>query len=214
MAAWFRRKAVTPSIDSLRFDATGWKYHGETEPGRTRLWETPDRDAISLHFFGMPPNLPAATTVEEISAMYASGLASAGGKVVECAIDELAGCDALRLLLKVPQEPSGMMYQGALTVPFRDFSFVIKIQCAEHGITGVREAILFDKRLGAGEEPNFERLGEPFTGWNPDAPEHDEAFPTHPISRLRRLLKVVGDSAVLDEGMSALPKFRLPRRAP
>jgi hypothetical protein len=211
--AWFGRKSATPSIDSLRFAATGWKFHGEPEPGQMRLWETGDHDAVSLHFFGVPPNLPAARSVDEISAMYASGLAAAGGKVVECTIGRLAGCDAVRLLLKAPQKPHGMTYQGAVTVPFRDFSFVVKIQCAEHGMTGVREAILFDMRRRAGETPNVDRPGEPFPGWNPDAPEHDAAFPAHPISRLRRLLKGIEDSAVLDDKIRGLPRFRLPGRS-
>jgi len=179
-----------------------------------RLWETADHDAVSLHFFGIPPNLPAAKTVDEIFTMYASGLAAAAGKVVECTIDTLARCDAVRLLLKVPQKPSGMMYQGAVTLPFRDFSFVVKIQCSEHGITGVREAILFDKRCRSGEKPNIGRTGEPFPGWNPDAPEHDPAFPSHPISRLRRLLTGLEESAMLDEQIRALPTFLLPSRAP
>ena len=33
---------------------------------------------------------------------------------------------------------------GSLTVPFRDFSIVLKCQCAEVGPTGFKEAILFD----------------------------------------------------------------------
>jgi hypothetical protein len=212
--AWFGRKSPTPSIDSLRFGTDGWKFHGEQEPGRTRLWETADGDAVLLHFFGIPPDLPVANTVGEISAMYASGLAAARGKVVECAVSTLAGCDAVRLLLKVPQKPSGMMYQAAVTVPFREFSFVVKIQCPEVGTTGVREAILFEKRMRAGENPNIGKPGEPFPGWNPDAQEHDAAFPAHPVSRLRRLLKGIEGSAALDEGIPQLPKFRLPGGAP
>jgi len=176
-----------------------------------RLWETADHDAVSLHFFAVAPNLPVAKSVDEISAMYASGLAPAGGKVVYCTIGELARCDAVRLLLKVPQKPSGMMYQGAVTVPFRDFSFVVKLQCSEHGTTGVREAILFEKRLRAGEKPNVGRPGEPFPGWNPDAPEHDAAFPAHPVSRLRRVLERIDTSATIDEEIRKLPKFPLPR---
>src|SRR5689334_10547962 len=108
MAGWFGGKRPMPSIDSLRFDTDGWRFHGEPEPGRMRLWETTDHDGISLHFFGVPPNLPVAKTVDEISTLYASGLAAARGKVVECILGELAGCGAVRLILKVPQKPSGM----------------------------------------------------------------------------------------------------------
>jgi hypothetical protein len=107
-----------------------------------------------------------------------------------------------------------MMYQAAVTVPFRDFSFVVKIQCPENGTTGMREAILLEKRMRAGEKPNAGNPGEPFVGWNPDALEHDSAFPAHPISRLRRLLKEIESTAALAEEIRELPKFRLPGRAP
>jgi hypothetical protein len=40
---------------------------------------------------------------------------------------------------------TGVTYLGSLTIPFRDFSFVIKVQCWEEGITGLREALLFDE---------------------------------------------------------------------
>jgi len=77
---------------------------------------------------------------------------------------------------------------------------------------GIRETILFAKHFRAGEKLNVERPAEPFPGWNPDAPEHDPAFPSHPISRLRRILTRIGESAVLDEQIRALPRFRLPGR--
>jgi hypothetical protein len=44
--------------------------------------------------------------------------------------------------------------------------------------------------------------------------EHDAAFPAHPVSRLRRLLKGIENTAALDEEIRRLPKFRLPGGAP
>src|SRR5262245_51411886 len=99
MVSWFGRKSVKPSIETLRFETVGWKFHGVPEPGRRRVWETGDGDAVSLHFFGIPPDLPVATRVEEIAAMYERGLAAAGGKVIECAVGTLGGCEAVRVLL-------------------------------------------------------------------------------------------------------------------
>jgi hypothetical protein len=215
MAAWFTRKRdVTPTIDSLSFDTSAWKYHGEQQPNQRRLWETIERDAVLLHFFGIPPDLPPVRTMGELSAFYAEGLKASGAKVVECELDRLAGCPAIRLLIKVPQKPHGMMYQGVLTLPFRDFSFVVKIQCQETGTTGIRETILFEKRMRAGDTPQIGGPGPVFPDWNPDAPEHDLSFPTHPISRLRRLLGHVMSTATLDPSVRELPGFPLPGSAP
>lgn len=207
---WFGRKSSAPSIDSLKFETHDWTFHGEMEPGQMRLWETADEDAVVLNYFGIPPDLPVARTFTEIFEMYAVGLAAAGGKIVECASVKFAGCDAIRLLFKVPQQPAGLMYQAAVTVPFRDFSFVIKIQCSEQGTTGVREAVLLNQRLKAGEKPNNDQSGKPFPDWNPDAAEFDAMFPTHPVSRVRRLLLEIENSATLAEEIRRLPKFPLP----
>jgi hypothetical protein len=105
-----------------------------------------------------------------------------------------------------------MFYQGAFTLPFRDFSFVVKVQCREAGITGIREAILFDQRRAGGAMPSLDKAGPPFPDWNPDAAEHDAKFPTHPISRLRRLLAHIAQSATMEETVRALPPFPLTGR--
>jgi len=209
--SWFGRKPdATPTLDSLQFDASGWKYHGEQQPNPMRVWETPEHDAVSLHFFAVAPDRPACTSVAELTRFYEQSLKGSAAKVVECRLTQVAGCAAVRLIIKAPQKPSGMMYQGALTLPFRDFSFVVKVQCPEVGMTGVREAILFDERRAAGEMPAVGGAGPVFPGWNPDAPEHDARFPNHPISRLRRLLDRIAQSATMDETVRRLPGFRLP----
>jgi hypothetical protein len=213
MANWFgqwRGRKITPTIDALSLDASAWTYHGEKQPGQMRLWETPDHDAVSLHFFAKPPDLPAVASMAALAANYAEGLKPARGTVVECILARVAGCPAVRLLIKAPQKPTGMLYQGVFTLPFRDFSFVVKIQCAESGTTGAREAILLDQRMKAGETPNLGGGGPMFPGWNPDAPEHDKQFPTHPISRLRHLLDHVARTATMDAAVRELPSFQLP----
>jgi len=87
---------------------------------------------------------------------------------------------------------------------------VVKVQCPERGITGMREAVLADKRLATGEEPDVSGKGPFFRDWNPDAQEYDAQFPTHPVSRARQTLAHVARSASLDEAVARLPKFELP----
>jgi hypothetical protein len=199
-----------PTIDSLRFDVADWKYHGEREPGRTRVWEAPQRDAISLHFFPIPPDLPTVSTTDQLQQFYLAQIGTSKTRVVECTVQLFANLPTIRLILKVPQTPHGFLYQASLTIPFRDFSYVIKVQCAEVGMTGMREAVLTQKRLAAGEKPNTTGTGPFFPGWNPDSPEFDAQFPAHPISRLRALLTRIAASATLDKSIRRLPAFPLP----
>jgi hypothetical protein len=198
-----RRPRAT--IESLQFDTCGWTYHAQEHPARVQVWQTRDADAVSLHFFPIPPDLPVVNSVDELRGFHAERLKAVGGKVVECTLERVADCQTVRLLIKTPQQPYGVIYQGAFTIPFRDFSFVVKVQCRELGITGIREAILLDQRWAAGEEPD---VGGP--DWNPDSPEHDADFPAHPVSRVRRVLEHIELTATLDESVRALPPFQLP----
>ena len=52
-----------------------------------------------------------------------------------------------RTIFKFPMSPSGIAYIGSVTLPFRDYSYVIKIQAAEVGVTGMRETIVADKLI-------------------------------------------------------------------
>ena len=101
------------------------------------------------------------------------------------------------------------MYTGSLTIPFRDFSYVIKAQCEERGTTGVREAILFDKGRRAGTVtigPDGKIGGD----WNPDDEQYDADFPQHPLTRLRILLAKFQTTCVIDSAIASLPAFPLP----
>jgi hypothetical protein len=122
----------------------------------------------------------------------------------------VAGCPAIKVIFKVPQKPSGMTYVGSLTIPFRDFSFVVKVQCEERGITGGREAVLLTRWLETHDLPAV--LGDPtdLPDWHPESEEFDAEFPGHPISRVRRVLRRVCDSLVIDEGVASAAGFPLP----
>src|SRR5215813_14541789 len=66
---------------------------------------------------------------------------------------------ALRTIFKLPQQLHGMSYIGAWTIPRKSFSFVVKVCCAEHGTTGIRDAVVAAKiQLPHGED-------DPFQGW-------------------------------------------------
>ena len=208
---WIRTRLVRgPTIEAFHLDSANWAYHGERqEGGPVRIWETPDLDSVSLHFFPVPPNLPRTSSVEDLFAFFARQPPDRQ-LMVEARLCKLASRAALRFIFKVPQNPSGMMYQGSLLLPYRDFSYVVKLQCFEHGMTGIREAVLYEKRLAKGEGPDSSDSTSLFAHWNPDGAEFDDFFPAHPLSRLRRLLGHVERSATLEDGVNERPGFPLP----
>ncbi len=218
----FGNPSPTPTLDSVRFDTTGYEAGGEPHGGanshryarqQARVWFTPDGDGVGLYFFALPPDLPNVASIEELLAFHSAGLASSGGQVVELSSLLLDGCPAVRLIVKIPQQPTGMTYVGSLTIPFRDFSFVVKVQCVKRGCTGMRESVLLARRLRAGEMPLLNAGRMQLANWNPDDESFDAEFPDHPVSRARMVLARLASSILVDKGVKGLPGFPLPESA-
>jgi hypothetical protein len=195
-----------PSLNSLQFDATGDDSRGEPLPGRMRVWFTPGGDDISLYYCASPPDLPKAKTLEELRAFYTEG----GENIVELSLMRLDGCQTVRKIQKTPQRPTGMTYEGSLIIPFRDFSFTIKVQCMERGCTGQRESVLLERRMVTKGMPVLDEDGVELPDWNPDDEGFDSEFPHHPVSRVRRILDRIAESVSLDGPIKSLPRFKLP----
>ena len=197
-----------PSLDFVSFDTTDLRFD-RTEAGR-KVWVTPGGDGVSLYFFDKPPDLPAGLTSPEQSGdFYRPMLRASPAKLVEVGTTAVSACPAVRLIIKAPQQPHGMTYVGSLTVPFRDFSFVLKAQCQEHETAGVREAVLFDRLLASGRVA-LNEAGQVSGQWNPDDAQYDAEFPKHPLSRLRALLKRMETTCTVDAETLTQPRFPLP----
>ncbi len=89
-----------------------------------------------------------------------------------------------------------MTYIGAITLPWRDFSYVVKLSCVEHGITGVRDSTVAMKLMDEGHEFQDNMRGWMADPYDPsivtplarnlsESEEYDAEFPNHPLSRLR-----------------------------
>lgn len=201
-----------PSLDAVRFDTTGYEFRGEPQPGRVRSWYTPEDDGLGVYFFSVPPDLPAnAASTDELAGFYRRLLGDSGGKLVEVRVVVAGGCSAVRTILSARQQPSGRTYICSLTVPFRDFSFVFKCQCAERGATGVKAALLLERSRAANEPMTLEGRRFHIPGFDPDDPKHDAEFPNDPVARGRRVLDHVAGSLVVAGEVRELPGFTLPR---
>jgi hypothetical protein len=190
------------SLDSVTFDAKGLVLEGEE--GNLRQWRTAGGDFVTLNYFLGVPNLGGPLSdLAKVRAGYRTTAVRAGGAIVEVEPRVIAGCAALRTILKIPQRPTGMIYIGALTLPFRDFSYVVKTQCAEVGTTGMRDATVFAIMMAKGEisfdqdgapsnwmrDPYDAAVSSPFMRNPSEDPDYDGDFPDHPLSLVRALLR-------------------------
>jgi hypothetical protein len=192
-----------PSHASVTFDASGFDFQEERDGAR--VWHTPAGDTLGVFYFPLKPDIDAnVRSLEKVRQAIRSRASAARAAIIEVETTTTDACLAVRQIIKVPQQPHGMNYVGSLLLPFRDFSFVIKVQCQEHGTTGIRDTIILDEALGDGRvtfDPDREGflegwMHDPYDPtlhrgfhWNlSEAPEYDVRFPDHPLSRLRPVL--------------------------
>lgn len=205
----FSRKPKV-SLSSITFDTSSYAAQGGDD---TRLaWFTPAGDGIGLFYFPIAPDLPPnGQSRMDLQDFYLKQINNDQVRIVEMDLPVIDEVSCIWLLLKVPQQPTGATYIGSLTIPFKDFSFVVKMQCAEQGTTGMREAALFAKAYDAGKVSLGEN-GQVQGDWNPDSDEYDELFPNHPLSRLRREFADIRQSLYIEDGVKRSKQFLLPPR--
>ena len=183
----------------------------ERDAGEVRVWRFSDGDALGVYFFNVEPDLPRYAEFSSFVATTREAVAASGAVLVECKLITLEHVPAIRQIMKAPQKPSGMTYLGAFTLPFASFSYVLKEQCEERGMTGLREAVLLDEALQNKTVTINPDSSTPINGdWQPDSEKFDDRFHTHPLSRVRRHLRCIESYVKLDKAIHEHPRFPLP----
>jgi hypothetical protein len=199
-----------PALESLKFDTAGFQYRGQKFPGRDHMWSTPEGDMVALIYASGPPNLPEnAQSVEDLRACFSERFKVTGGQMVELRVRRTNVRPGMQVIFKT-QRGSGWTYVGSLCIPFRDFGFVIQGICEERGTTGMREALVMYHHNTDSEAMKISTADLACPPGDPDNQRFDSLFPSHPLSRLRRILNGVSDSVEVDASTAEQPGFRLP----
>lgn len=216
------------SYESVGFDASDYTLQAEST--QLRVWHTPLGDEVALFYFALPPDIPVDLgSLPALRTAYRAVASLAGVGLIAVDTCSIAGCIAVRQIVKVPQQPSGMTYVGLLTLPFRDFSYVLKVLCEEHGVTGVRDAVVCQEVMQAGQVTPDVDAGV-LLGWAADpydptlregllrnlseAEEYDARFPDHPLSRCRAVLQHLERTLRVADEVRTAPPWRFPPEPP
>ncbi|RSK38414.1 hypothetical protein [Hymenobacter perfusus] len=208
-----------PALDSLIFDSTGWLLRDHST--NHRAWEHPSAPAVlSVHFFALPPDLPRGLDLTNLRQQYRNSLIQNAGGLIEVSRGQVEALPLIRTLFKLPQSPSGMGYIGALTLPFREYSYVVKVQAQEDGMTGQRESVVAEKLFQTG---TLHLTNEGFASWAADPYQpnftagalmnqseqaaYDALFPEHPLTLVRQTLDWLETSLRLKTVLLNTPRF-------
>lgn len=200
MSNLFNKKEPQVTINSVSVPDFGWN---KVEENDSRIvWVNPEESAlISLNFFDIQPDLPTIKNLDFLKDFYRNSISEANGGVVEVSLLEVNKIPSVKTIFKIPQPERGMTYIASVTIPFENCSFVIKIQAAEVGTTGIRDAVILNQMLMSGEVTLGEdRLENWFEDpYNPnfkngtlmnksEQEKYDTEFPEHPLSVARKAI--------------------------
>jgi hypothetical protein len=202
----------------LSFDTDGLGWIPQGLQNKVLVWRNAQGDGIGLYQFDLIPDLPAP--LEDLQTLRARFSDGNSGRILLDVV-ELDGLQAMKSIVKVRQNPTGMTYVGSYIVPRQEFSYVLKIQCREEGTTGIREAIVFERMFASGQvniQPD-KSVG----GWvrNPEKvvaetwmslnaaedTRFDIEFPEHPLSRLRQYMQHLEPSIRIADFVKQAPQF-------
>lgn len=176
---------------------------------------------LSLEYFTQPPELPSKlTNINQVRFIYRSIANTSGAGLISADVVSVNKIDCIETIFKMLQPSRGMVYVGSLTIPFADFSYVVKVQAIEVG-SSKREAVVLARLLGTSVKFNHET--STVEGWEQDpylpdeefplmpnraeAVEYDDEFPEHSLSKVRRALHLVKATIQFDEEIQAAQRY-------
>ncbi len=198
------------TITSLSFDTKGWNILHQSS--QKIVWTNHIRDLQVLTFFREPIHLPQDFhDTASWHTYYEQEMRRVGGAIVSLELSELADVAALKLIFKFrhPKETERLIYLGSWLLPLKRCSYVIKVQCIEHGVVGLREASVLMQQA---KSPHSQYSGvakiedllallknRPIAATLSDDERYDKLFPQHPLSRVRTYLAHIQDTLYLED---------------
>jgi hypothetical protein len=110
----------------------------------------------------------------------------------------LGNCEALSVVHRMAYQPGLEIVMGHLLVPLRSGLFELRLLAGNRGPTGVRESAILQRAM---QEANVQTRAEAealMKRQTPDDPRYDAAFPDHPLTVVRGLLRRVAMPGVIE----------------
>lgn len=213
----FGRRKI--SIKDVSVQMRGWQLVERNDA--VEAYQHESGDVFTVNFFDLPPDIGVSLAdVDGVRDFYRQMLVSNRLAMLQCEIERLDGLPTVYMLVKAPLEPTGFVFLASQTIPRQDCSFVLKYQAIEAGVTGMRESMVMSQLM----QPEQGSFADQLNGWcadpydpslkypvmrnRADAPEFDEKFPDHPLSRARAFMKQVPARVTVSKNLRKTAEFR------
>lgn len=213
-----------PGGSPVQFDTADWKPIRAASG--TSQWQDGDGDTLRVRISHEPARFLAdLVDLPSLRQHYRLQAEAAHGAIVSVEMVSVHGVPAVEVITKFERLPA-YAFEGTLVFPFEASHCIVTIGSIERGTTGVRDAIITSHLVGRGELglelPEKGAVGS-MKGWFQDPyledyrgvmlhslsddERLDPLFPRHPLSKVRRALARVEETATLDGTARADPRL-------
>lgn len=210
----------TPKLSDVVFHEENWKEFSSDEDSTT--WHTERMDVVVLRVVHSSLGFPFDfTDHDKARSVFNADIENTDKALVGLNIEKVKGVETFTAIYKFNStDPDSLAkcYEAVISIFFMDFCFVILFNSEEYGETGQREAIVTAKEVLDGEiqvpktphpgektlETKEELLkmlkgeGKPAV-LSSDDEKYDHAFPDHPLTIVRNLVRNFKSNVVFSE---------------
>ncbi|MEP0265887.1 hypothetical protein [Dokdonia sp.] len=218
MIKLFKRNKI--NINSISIPSFDWNK--DNDERHFKQWTNVEQGiSLSVNFFDKKPDLPTIKNAQVMRDFYRERISANNGGLIQIDIIDLKGHPTLKSIFKFPQQPVGMAYLSSLIIPFENYSYVIKVQATEVGISGMRDNTIAMILLNQGKITTGDQGYEGWTSdpYNPGIKEgvlmniseeeqYDTDFPNHPLSLLRSSLRQIESEISFGKELEKTQKFK------
>ncbi len=212
MINFFKRNKS--SIKSIIMPELGWEQVAKSKS--IIQWINPEKTiSISINYFDKSPDLPVLKDMKVIRSFFRGQIIEHNGGLIQVDLANSEKYKIIKTIFKIPQEPAGIVYLASLTIPFKDCSYVIKIQAPEMENIGDRESIILDRLKHDGGNSYQNLSSDPYmqsftkgTLMNKSEEKiYDIEFKDHPLSLARKLLDEIETKITFKPELEKLKKY-------
>lgn len=202
------------SIDARRaaINSTGWFLDKRASGPECSTWRDSDEDTITLSLGAALPDTITADV--EALRMYCRQVAEdSGAGLVEAGVMLGQLGPAVQMIYKQLEMPA-FTFRGVQIIALPKASLTWSVVAREKGTTGVREAVVTSSLLSQGRltpelyeeswacdpyDPHYRGVERSTLRYISDDASYDSQFPTHPLSKVRRVLRELSRESDLTE---------------
>lgn len=186
-----------PPLDCIKFSTAGWTPEEAREEGIVWTNERGDRMEFSVK---ESPRLPPLYPVEDLQRFVSREWQDDRTALISLDVVSIRGSSLIRGVMKHYDADNLCSYSGLLLLPFRDFSYELRIHTVSSHFPSVRETEVKGE-LKQNEKPDLwyqdpynTESRSTFLCSESDYEEYDDRYPEHPLTCLRREMQVISAS--------------------